>query len=78
MLLAPAPPAKAVYDVHADNFKLLPLVYRPGWSAEAFSASGTPARPVEAHRTSVTKPFPTRCIQRLVPKQHPLPEELEE
>ena len=53
-------------------------VYRPGWSAEAFSASGTPARPIEADRPSLRKPFPARRIQRLVPKQYPPPNVLEE
>jgi hypothetical protein len=71
-------PTKADRNVHADDFRLSPSVYRPGWSANTFSASGTPARPVEAHRSSVRIPFPARRIQRLIPKQHPPPDVLEE
>lgn len=52
-------------------------VLRPGWSVNAFSASGTPGRPLEANQPVLRKPFPDRRPRRELPKQQPSAEVLE-
>lgn len=50
-------------------------ILRPGWSAQAFSASGTPAANCEP---TARKPFPDRRPQRPVPVSQPSDQVLEE
>lgn len=73
-----APPVKALSTAHAapreasDDPDKPSAILRPGWSAQAFSASGTPAQP-----DALRKPFPDRRPRRPAPNYQPADEELE-